>query len=289
MIRVLEVVGRPAIGITNRSSSRATASSCRIAAPSASSPTTPTRRQCAPMRGDVGGDVGRAAQRRMALADGDHRHRRLGGEPLGVAHEIAVEHDVAHHDDPALFIRSMRWSTRSRVSGGGGGLIGALPAAQAQRGLEPALEAIHRAALLMVGVHDVVQSRVGAEVERALPAAHAHRRPVGALHHADEELRESPASAGGGGKGVVDLALALAQHGELGRQQPARRRPGRGQERELVHVGEVAAEPDAGIGEVLERIEGAEGEAGGLGVERAPAERAAERARSRQGEGPAVG
>jgi hypothetical protein len=49
MIRVFVVVGRPATGITNRSSSLAMARFCRIAAPSVSSPTTPTSRQVAPM------------------------------------------------------------------------------------------------------------------------------------------------------------------------------------------------------------------------------------------------
>jgi hypothetical protein len=37
----------------------------------------------------------------MPLADGDHRYRSLGGEPLGVAHQIAIDHDVAHHDHSA--------------------------------------------------------------------------------------------------------------------------------------------------------------------------------------------
>ena len=40
MMRVFEVVGRPAIGMTNRSSRRAIARFCRMVAPSASSPTT---------------------------------------------------------------------------------------------------------------------------------------------------------------------------------------------------------------------------------------------------------
>ena len=49
MILVFDVVGRPAVVTTCRPSSRATTSSCRIAAPSASSPTVPTSRQLAPI------------------------------------------------------------------------------------------------------------------------------------------------------------------------------------------------------------------------------------------------
>jgi hypothetical protein len=54
-------------------------------------------------RGHVGGDVRRAAQGAARLADGHHGDRRLGREPVGVAHEISVEHHVTHdHDLPAL-------------------------------------------------------------------------------------------------------------------------------------------------------------------------------------------
>ena len=53
-------------------------------------------------RGDVGGDVGGAAQRGVALAHGHDRDRRLGAQPLGLADEVAVEHDVADHHDATL-------------------------------------------------------------------------------------------------------------------------------------------------------------------------------------------
>ena len=49
MMRVLEVVGRPATVTTCFPSSRAITSSCRMVAPSPSSPTVPTRRQLAPI------------------------------------------------------------------------------------------------------------------------------------------------------------------------------------------------------------------------------------------------
>ena len=65
------------------------------------------------------------------------------------------------------------------------------PAADAERGLEPSLEAVHGAALLVVRVDDVVQPGVQVEVERALAAAEVDRGAPGALDDADEELGES--------------------------------------------------------------------------------------------------
>ena len=52
-------------------------------------------------RRHVGRDVGGATQLGLAVPDGHDRHRRLGRDPFGVADEIAVDHDVADHHDPA--------------------------------------------------------------------------------------------------------------------------------------------------------------------------------------------
>ena len=53
-------------------------------------------------RRHVGGHVGGAAERGVALAHGHDRDRRLRAQPLGLADEVAVEHDVADHHDAAL-------------------------------------------------------------------------------------------------------------------------------------------------------------------------------------------
>jgi len=56
-----------------------------------------------PDRGDIGRDVGGAAERAAGFPDGHHRHRRLGRQPLRVADEVAVQHHIADdHDAPAL-------------------------------------------------------------------------------------------------------------------------------------------------------------------------------------------
>ncbi|MDT4837166.1 hypothetical protein FQZ97_708900 [compost metagenome] len=52
--------------------------------------------------GDVQRDVGRAAGTVLDLIDLDHGHRRLGGNPRGAAMPVAVEHDVAHHQNGGL-------------------------------------------------------------------------------------------------------------------------------------------------------------------------------------------
>src|SRR2546426_3681640 len=50
-----------------------------------------------------------------------------------------------------------------------------------------------------------------------------------------------------------------------------------------------SADADAGVGEILERIERAEGQAGGLSVVRPPGQLPAQRPEPRHREGPAVG
>src|SRR5690349_5271679 len=119
----------------------------------------------------------------------------------------------------------------------------------------------------MVRVHDVVYARVDMEVERALGAADVDRGAPGALDRADEELRQLPRFSWCSRKRGVDRALALAEQGDLGREEPAgaARHPDR--ERKLIHVVEVAPDADAGVGKVLERVGRAKGETGCLGVE----------------------
>jgi len=46
--------------------------------------------------------VGRAAEPLLLAPDQHHRHRRLGGDPRHLAEPVAVEHHVAHHQDPRL-------------------------------------------------------------------------------------------------------------------------------------------------------------------------------------------
>ena len=58
-------------------------------------------------RGDIGGDIGGAAQGHAGLAHVHHGDRRLGRQSVGVAEQVAVEHDVAHDHD-ALSPRSRR-------------------------------------------------------------------------------------------------------------------------------------------------------------------------------------
>ena len=101
MMRVFDVVGRPATEITKRSSSRATASSCRIAAPSVSSPTVPTRKQRAPSADTLAATLAappRAAWRSRTVTTGTG----ASGLSRSVSpDEVAVEHDVTDHDDAA--------------------------------------------------------------------------------------------------------------------------------------------------------------------------------------------
>ena len=61
--------------------------------------------------------------------------------------------------------------------------------ADAQRGLEPSLEAVHGAALLVARVDDVVQPGVQVQVEWSLAAPQVDRGAPSALDDADEELR----------------------------------------------------------------------------------------------------
>ena len=96
MIRVFDVVGRPAMVITYRSSSRASASSCRMRGSVGVVADGPDQEAGRAERGDVGRHVGGAAERVSPFAHGDDRNRRLGRQPVGVADEIAVEDDVSN-------------------------------------------------------------------------------------------------------------------------------------------------------------------------------------------------
>ena len=119
----------------------------------------------------------------------------------------------------------------------------------------------------------MVDPGVEVEIERTLAPAQVQRRAPGALDHADEELGSRPAAAPRRGERRVDAALPLAQERELGREEPAGAARHAEREGDLIHVVEVAADAHAGVGEVLERVERAEGEARRLGID-SPATRA---------------
>ena len=55
-------------------------------------------RNCA-KRGDIRGDRGRSAAAAFGARNFEHRHRRLGAYPLGVAVNIDVEHQVSDNQN----------------------------------------------------------------------------------------------------------------------------------------------------------------------------------------------
>ena len=61
---------------------------------------TPARRRVRPEHRNLPRDVRGPAQPVLQIAGPDHRHRRLGGNPLDRAVHVLVEHQVAH--DPHL-------------------------------------------------------------------------------------------------------------------------------------------------------------------------------------------
>ena len=53
-----------------------------------------------PERGHHRGDAARPAQPMLLLADPQDGNRGLGADPLDVAKQVAIEHHVAHQQDP---------------------------------------------------------------------------------------------------------------------------------------------------------------------------------------------
>ena len=116
MNRVFAVVGPPRATATrqmdadpSRRNSRADLGAGRIVADH------PGQQACATERCDVQRDVRRAAQRCLRRRGPQHRDRRFGRQPLHLADHIAVEDQVAHHQDP----RRMEASDNCRQFGVG--------------------------------------------------------------------------------------------------------------------------------------------------------------------------
>jgi hypothetical protein len=65
--------------------------------PASSSPTTESSPVKAPERRRVARDVGGAAQALLHALDPDHGHRRFRGDPADLTEPVAVEHDIADH------------------------------------------------------------------------------------------------------------------------------------------------------------------------------------------------
>jgi hypothetical protein len=61
------------------------------------------------------------------------------GRAAPCPHEVAIDHDVAHHHNAAR-LHPLDGAARSRVRAAAAGSWPGLPAAQAKRGLEAALE-----------------------------------------------------------------------------------------------------------------------------------------------------
>src|SRR4051812_19458042 len=142
----------------------------------------------------------------------------------------------------------------------------------------------------MSAVHHMMESGVRHHVEGTGPTGDREPGTVGSLDYADEECRGGQHSVCvGHWIGIVDLALALPEHRELGTQQPLTPSDRhRGPERELVLVAEVPPHTHASVGKVVCRVEGAERQAGYLGIQDVPPGPGAERAVRAERECPTV-
>src|SRR5947209_18684632 len=108
-----------------------------------------------------------------------------------------------------------------------------------------------------------MESCIELEVERPLASVQADRGAPGALDDTDEDLGDPARLGTRAGKGGVDGAFALPEQRELGRDEPAGAAGHAHGQGDLIHVVEVPADADARVGEILEWIERAEGQAGG--------------------------
>src|SRR4030095_14779734 len=138
------------------------------------------------------------------------------------------------------------------------------------------------------GIGHVVIAGTRAEADWTLGSGYSHRGAICLLYRADEESRGG-SSRVSRREGIVKAALTLAREGQLGRHQPVTANGCGCKERKLVIVIEIASDPDCGVGEILERIRGAERETRRLSVERPPRDAAKQRAKGGNGKGVAIG
>ena len=180
------------------------------------------------------------------------------------------------------FIRWMRCSRRSRVSGAGGGLIAGLPGGS-DRSWPAAVPRSDsrcgppRWSAFTTWWKPALRRRSSGPCAAARPSAARQVRSTTPMK-SWELARPPPAVAGKGSLISPSPWRSRVSSGVSSQRVPRGTLTVSG---ELVHVVEVAADPDAGVGEVLERVERAEGQARGLGVERAPARARGPAGRSR--------